>query len=134
MSVSEKRPVTDEERTAARRVAENVNLHVVALAAEQGDRDTPGYVALRLEDGRPADDANPMYDSRRDAARHHRFSPAVFFVKVGRETMPESEALIVLQMHRMAYKRGVVFSEEEVVTPQLIELMNPFIPRTLRNL
>jgi len=134
VSTSNERPVTEEERTSAQRVADAINLHVSALAAEQGERSTPGYVALILGDGRPADPTNPLYDSRADATRHHKYTPGVFFIKVGRETMPLNEALIVLQMHRMAYKRGIVFTEEELITPQLTELMSPFIPRTLRGI
>lgn len=134
MSTASERPVSEEELNAAQRLADAVNLHVVALSTEGTGRDQPGFIAVKLDDGRPADPTNPLYDSRRDAARHHKFSPGVFFVKVGRETMPLNEALIVLQMNRMAFKRGVVFSEEEVVTPQLTELMQPFIPRTLRGL
>ena len=128
------RDVTQEETDAAKRLAEAVNLHVNALSAEGSGRERPGYVAIRLLDGKPADESNPLYDSRADATRHNTFSPAVCYVKVGRDTMPTSEALIVLQMNRMAYKRGVVFSEEEVIVPQLSELMKPFIPRTLRGL
>jgi hypothetical protein len=128
------RTSTEEEQSSAERLREAVNLHVMALAAEGTGRDRPGYVALHLSDGRPADTSNPLYDSRADATRHHKFTPGIFFVKVGRETMPLNEALIVLQMNRMAFQRGVVFTEEEVITPQLTELMTPFIPRTLRGL
>lgn len=124
------RPVTQEEKDAAQRLADAVNLHVLAVLAEGTGRDQPGYVAIRLEDGRSPDGV--LYDTRRDACHHHRFNAATCYVKVGRETMPLNEALIVLQMNRMAFKNGVVFSEEEVITPQLTELMRPFIPRTLR--
>jgi hypothetical protein len=134
MQPASERTVTEEEKNAAQRLADAVNLHVVALSMEGTGRDRPAYIAVRLHDGRPADPANPLYDSRADATRHHKFTLGVFFVKVGRETMPLNEALIVLQMNRMAFKRGVVFTEEEVVAPQLTELMNPFIPRTLRGL
>lgn len=126
--------ITQDERDAAKRMAEAVNLHVTVLATEGSGRDRPGYVAIRLEDGRPADSKNPLYDSRADATRHHRFSPEVCYVRVGRETMPVNEALVVLQMHRMAYKRGVIFTEEEVIVPQLVELSRPFIPRTFRGI
>jgi hypothetical protein len=134
MPQSSERRATDEARVAAQRVAEAINLHVSAISVEQGERLTPGYVALKLSDGRPADPTNPLYDSRADATRHHKYTPGIFFVRVGRESMPLNEALIVLQMHRMAYNRGVVFTEEEVVVPQLTELMTPFIPRTLRGI
>lgn len=125
------REITQEEESAARRLADAVNLHVHAQLAG-GVRDKPGFVAVRLSDGRSPDGV--LYDSRTDAARHHRHEGGVFYVRVGAETIPFREALIVLQMARMAYKRGVVFAETEVLAPQLSELMNPLIPRTLRGL
>ena len=128
------RPITPEETESATRLMDAVNLHVLAILAEKSERDRPPFVAIRLEDGRPADDKNPLYDSRADATRHNRHNPAVCFVKVGRETMSLHEATIYLQMNRMAYKRGVIFTEEDVITPHLSELMKPFIPRTLRGL
>jgi hypothetical protein len=124
--------VTQEELDSAQRMAEAVNLHVHALLAEGSGRTRPGFVAIRLADGRsPTGD---LYDSRSDAVRHNRHEGGVFYAKVGRETMPAREALIVLQMARMAYKRGVVFAEEDLVTPHLTELMGGLIPRTLRGL
>jgi hypothetical protein len=125
---------TPEERDSAERLREAVNLHVNALIAEGSGRERPGFIAVRLADGRPADEANPLYDSRADATRHNIHNTNVFYVKIGRERMPLNEALIVLQMHRMARKRGVVFTEEEIIVPQLPELMQPFIPRTLRGI
>lgn len=128
------REVTEEETSSAKRLAEAVNLHVMALVAEGSGRERPGFIAVRLEDGRPADEANPLYDSRADATRHNKFNTNVFYVKIGRDTMPINEAILVLQMHRMARKRGVVFTEEEIIVPQMTELMKPFIPRTLREI
>lgn len=114
---------------AAQRMAEAVNLHVHAgLAA---GRENAGYVAIRLSDGRSPDGV--LYDQRKDVFRHHPHERALFAVKVGAETMPFREAKIVLQMARMAYRNGVVFAEEEVITPQLSELMKPFIPNTIRS-
>jgi hypothetical protein len=124
--------VTQEERDSASRMKEAVNLHVSALLAEDGERERPGYVAIQLSDGRSPDGV--LYDSRRDAARHNKHNDNICFIKVGREMMGDRESLIVLQMNRAARKRGVIFSEEEVIVPQLTELMNPFIPRTLRGL
>ena len=128
------REITPEETESAKRLMEAVNLHVHAILAEGTGRDRPAFVAIRLEDGRPADSKNPLYDSRADATRHNRHNPAVCFVKVGREVMSLREATIYLQMNRMAFKNGVVFTEEDVITPHLSELMKPFIPRTLRGL
>ena len=126
------REVTPEERDSASRMKEAVNLHVNALQAEGGERERPGYVAIRLSDGRSPDGV--LYDSRRDAARHNKWNDNICFVKVGREVMGDRESLIYLQMMRMARANGVIFSEEEVIVPQLTELMKPFIPRTLRGL
>jgi hypothetical protein len=117
---------------AAQRMADAVNLHVAAIAAEGSGRDRPGFVAIRLADGRSPDGV--LYDTRREAVLRHRFEGGVCYLRVGRDSMPVREAVIVLQMHRMAYKRGVVFAEEDVVIPQMTELMAPFIPQTLRAL
>lgn len=123
--------ITQDEQTAAKHLADAVNLHVSAVLAG-GTRTRPGYVVIRLVDGKSPDGV--LYDSRADAVRHNKYDPAACYIRVGRDTMPFKEALIVLQMHRRAYKAGVVFAEEEIITPQLTELMAPFIPRTLRNL
>lgn len=119
-----------EEIDAAKRLMDAVNLHVQANMAS--GRDTPGYVAIRLGDGRSPDGI--LYDNRRDATRHNRWTRDIAFIRVGKDTMPFKEAVIVLQMHRRAYVNGVVFTEEEIVVPQMTELMQPFIPRTLEGL
>lgn len=126
------REVTPEERDAARRMMDVVNLHVHARLAAGGDA-PPGYVAIRLADGR-SPDGNTFYDSRRDLFRHHPHDTDIFAVKVGMETMAEDEALIVLSMNRMARSRGVIFREEEVVVPHLAELSAPYVPAAFRNL
>lgn len=113
---------------------DTVNIHVHAILAEGTGRDKPGFVAVRLEDGKPADPRNPLYDSRADATRHHKHNTQVFYIAIGRETIPLREAILVLQMNRMARKRGVIFTEEHVITPQLTELMAPVIPRTFMGL
>lgn len=117
--MSEDETPTQEELDAARRMADAVNLHVHAALAE--NRDRPGYVAIRLSDGRSPDGV--LYDTRRDAARHNLNDRAAFYVKVGKDTMPAREALVVLKLARLAFERGVVFAEEEVVTPHLTELL-----------
>lgn len=123
--------VKPEEWDAARRMADAVNLHVQVLKAEiDGGRTTPGYVAIRLEDGRSPD--GKLYDTRRDAARHHPPYPSgMTYVKVGRDSMSVREALVVLNYHRQAFRRGVVFSEEEVILPNRLEVAQLFIPRTV---
>lgn len=123
---------TPEEWDAAKRMADAVNLHVLAHRAQLGNgRDTPGFVAIRLEDGRSPDGV--LYDTRRDAARHWPPYPnGMCYVKIGRSDMSVKEALVVLMLHRQAFRNGVVFSEEEIVVPHRLELARPFIPRTLR--
>jgi len=127
---AKERGFTQEEVDAARYLMDAVNIHVQASRAS--GRENPGYVAIRLSDGKsPTGD---LYDNRRDAIRHNLHDANLFYVKVGKDTMAFREALVVLQMNRMARKNGVVFANEEVVTPQLTELMKPFIGRTLRGL
>lgn len=124
------REITPEEISSAKRMMDAVNIHVHAILAEGTGRTKPGYVAIRLDNGGPAKPDNPLYDSRADATRHNIHNTEVCFVKVGYETMSLREAITYLQMNRMARKRGVIFTEEEVITPQLLELAAPFIPRT----
>lgn len=103
---------------AARRMADAHNLHVLAMIAE--GRDRPGYIAIRLEDGRSPDGV--VYDTRRDAVRHQS-DPKNFYVKLSKMSMGENEAVAVLKFARMALKNGIVFAEEEPVLPQLTELV-----------
>jgi hypothetical protein len=119
---------TPEDLDAAKRLAEAVNLHVSVQRAELRDR--PGYVAVRLSDGRSPDGV--LYDTRRDAARHHLHDLNIFFVRVGRDSMSPNEALVVLKFNRQARANGVIFSEEEVVTPNRLELIpRAFVRRRL---
>jgi hypothetical protein len=120
---------TKEEWDASCRMADAINLHVLAQNAQLGNgRDRPGYVAVRLEDGRSD---GTLYDTRADATRHQS-DPGTCYVKVGRQTMQPKEAWIVLQMNRQAYASGVVFTEEEVILPHRLELIAGNIPRTFR--
>lgn len=124
--------IRPDEWDAARRMAEAVNGFVLAENAlrDQGQyRDAPPYIAIDLEDGRCAD--NTLYDSRAEATRRQK-SAYRFYVKIGPATMSEREALVVLMYARMAYKKaGVVFTEEEPLVPQRLELMQPYMPRTM---
>jgi len=130
MPIKKPEEATPEEWAAAQRLADAVNLHVLAQNAELlSGRTKSGYVAIRLEDGRSPDGI--LYDTRADAARH-QLDPWCFYVKVGRETMQPKEAWVVLNYARMAKKKGVVFSEEEVILPQRLELVQGLIPRTFR--
>lgn len=115
---------------AARHMCDCVNLHVMARLESGADR--PQFIAVKLDDGKSPDN-NTLYDQRQDVFRHNS-ARNVMAVKIGVETMPLREAIIVLQQNRLAYSRGVIFSEEEQVTPQLTELLRPFIPNTLRKL
>lgn len=118
-------------RDAANRMRDAINLHVVAGALGVRERHLC-WLAIRLADGRS--DGN-LYESRPDAVRHtQNRSEGWFYPKIGADSMGEREAVIVLQMARQAYQRGVVFAEEEPVTPMLTELMLPYIPKTLHTL
>lgn len=121
--------ITQEECSAAQRMSEAVNLHVMADREQREQRSTPGFIAIDLADGRCPDGV--LYDSRSDATRHQS-SPYRFYVKIGPATMSPREALVVLMYARRAYEAGHVFSEEEPIVPQRLELAVPFIPRTLR--
>jgi hypothetical protein len=115
---------------AANRMRDAVNLHVVVGSALSERK--AGFLAIALTDGR-AHDNGTLYDTRRDAVRHtQNLGRGWFYVKVGVDSMGEREALIVLQQARQAFANGVVFAEAELITPQLSELMKPFIPNTLR--
>lgn len=124
------RPVTQEEIDAARYLMDAVNLHVQASRAS--GREKPGLVAIRLSDGKSPD--GNLYDSWEEAARFTHYDPDVFFIRVGKTSIPFRAALLQLQMNRMARKRGVVLHRNPVVVPQLSELMAKLLPRTLRGL
>ena len=116
---------------SAARMRDAINIHVVAGALGVRDRNLC-WVAIKLEDGRS--DGN-LYESRKDAVIHTRNKGAgYFYALVKADTMGERESIIVLQQARQAYSKGVVFAEEQVVTPMLSELLLPFIPRTIHAL
>jgi hypothetical protein len=122
---------TDEEWDACQRLADAVNIHVLAQNAELGNgRDRPGYVAVRLADGRSD---GVLYDTRADAVRHqaHAADPYFAYIKVGRQMMPPREAWVVLMYHRQAAASGHVLAEEEVILPHRLELVRDRIPRTV---
>lgn len=121
--------ITGEEWDAAQRMAEAVNLHVVADRANREHRTTAAYIAIDLKDGRCPD--GTLYDSRSEATRHQS-SNERFYVKIGPETMQPREAVTLLLLARRAYRKGVVFSEEEQIMPQRLELAAPFMPRAVR--
>jgi hypothetical protein len=115
---------------AAQRMREAVNMHI--LFNNEMGRTSPGFVVINLEDGRSPDGV--LYDNRADATRHHRNNTHICFVQVPRSTMPLNEAIIVLQTFRKARLGGVMFTEEQVIVPQLPELLNGYIPNTLKRL
>ena len=118
----------DNTEDAAKRMRDCVNMHVEARISSGADR--PQFIAIRLDDG-GSPDGNTLYDRREDVFRHNT-ARNIMAVKVGIESMPLKEAIIVLQMNRRAYANGVIFSEEAPVVPHLLELSRPFIPQTLR--
>lgn len=117
-----------EEWDAARRCADAVNVHVAVYKEHlaQG-RERPGFVAIYLDDGRPA--SNDLYDTRRDATRHcPPFPRGVMYVKIRPTLMTPRMALAILHQHRHAFRKGVVFTEEELVVPHRLEDLYGQIP------
>lgn len=115
---------------AAQRCADEVNVHVAAYREHlrQG-RDKPGFVAIRLHDGRSPD--HVLYDTRADATRHQPpFPDGMMYVKVTPTDMTPRMALAVLKVHRQAFEKGVVFTEEEIVLPHRLEDVQTMIPST----
>jgi hypothetical protein len=115
---------------ASSRMREAVNMHVVAV--NELGRNHPGYIAIRLEDGRSPDN-NTLYDDRRDVFRHNS-ERGVMAVRVGHDSMGAKEAITVLQLNRKAFLNGVVFADEEPLTVQRQELNAKYIPNTVRKL
>lgn len=116
---------------AAARMRDAINLHVAT--GNMGFRERHlCWVAIRLADGRSDGE---LYESRADAVRHTtNREKGWFYAKVGADSMGERESIIVLQQARQAFSKGVIFAEEQVVTPMLSELLVPFIPRTIHAL
>lgn len=115
---------------AAQRCAESVNVHVAVYREHlrQG-RDRPGFVAIRLSDGRSPD--HVLYDTRREATRHQPPYPdGMMYVKIMPTDMTPRMALAVLKIHRQAFEKGVVFTEEEIVLPHRLEDVQSMIPTT----
>lgn len=125
------RDFPQELRDAAARMRDAVNRHVVQDPFGLHDREIV-WIAVKLEDGTSNGVA---YESRKDAVKDTRnLARGWFFIRVGAEGMGERESLIVLQQARQAFTRGIIFAEEAPVTPQLTELLLPYIPNTLHML
>lgn len=124
--------ITAEEWDAARRMRDAVNLHVDVARATREARSEPPFIAIDLADGRCPD--GTLYDSRPDAVAGQKGNKYRFYVKIGPTGMSEREAVVCLMYARRAFKAGYVFAEEEPIVPQLLELAQPFIPRTLRGI
>lgn len=122
--------ITREESDAAKYVMDAVNIHVQASRAS--GRETPGWVAIRLSDGKsPTGD---LYDTREDATRMNLYDATLFYLKVGKNTISFREALLQIQLHRQARTKGIVFNNTQVHMPMLSEHLAPFLGRTLRGL
>lgn len=118
---------TQEEKDAVQRLCDAVNIHVEAIGSEVQGK----YVAIRLSDGSSPDGA--LYDTRADAARHQP-DPWNFYVKVSPAGIQPREAWVVLGYARQARASGVIFSEEEAVVPQRLELGGAWLARQRRSL
>jgi hypothetical protein len=113
---------TQEEWDAAARLRDSVNIHVTA----QKEAATGKYVAVRLSDG--SSDGS-LYDTRRDATRHQINDPWCFYVRIAHGGIGLKEAWVVLCYARQAKKAGIVFSEEEAIVPQRLELGGSWLAR-----
>lgn len=121
---------SQEDWAAAQRCAEAVSMHsaVYREHLKQG-RARPGFVAIRLQDGRSPD--NVLYDTRREATRHQPPYPdGMMYVKVGPDAMSPRSALNQLKVSRHAFEKGVVFTEEEIVLPHRMEDLATMVPST----
>jgi hypothetical protein len=114
---------TEEEWSAARRLADAVNEQLLRHGAEAHGK----YVAVKLADG---SSDGVLYDTRRDATRHQS-DPWCFYVKVQVGGIQPREAWTVLVYARKAKERGIVFTEEEVILPQRLELGGDWTKRAL---
>jgi hypothetical protein len=91
------RPVSE----AARRMADNVNIHVIV--GMQGR-----YAAIRLSDGSSDGIA---YDNRADAIRHQIHETQCFYVKIpAQNLMTAHEAETLINTARKTYDAGFRFS------------------------
>lgn len=117
---------SQEEWDAAARLRDAVNIHWDALREEACGK----YVAVKLADG---SSDGTLYDTRRAATRHQS-DPWCFYVRVSAGGIQLKEAWVVLCYARQAKKAGIVFSEEEVVLPQRMELAGPWLARQRRAL
>jgi hypothetical protein len=113
---------TKEERDAVKRLCDAVNVHVDAIREQAYGK----YVAISLADGSSPDGV--LYETRREAARHQS-DPWHFYVKVNPGGIQEHEAWVVLGYARQARKAGVIFSEEEAIVPQRLELGGTWLNR-----
>lgn len=113
---------TQEEQDAVRRLCDAVNVHWEAIGSEARGK----YVAIRLSDGSSPDGS--LYDSRADAARVQD-DPWCFYVKVNPGGIRPKEAWVVLGYARQAKKNGVVFQNEEPITPHRLELGGSWLTR-----
>ena len=115
---------TQEEKDAAQRLCDAVNVHVEAIGSEAFGK----YVAVRLADGRAV--TPDLYDTRRDAVRHTvDKEPWCFYVKVNPGGIQPREAWVVLGYARQAKKAGAVFQNEEPIVPMLLEQGGSWLSR-----
>jgi hypothetical protein len=97
---------SQEDKDAASRIADAVNLHRLADYSNVGK-----WVACRLSDGTSDgvayDPAYPPSDPRAHAIRHQLHESQCCYVQVQPTGMSKEEALIFLQFNRNLYARGM---------------------------
>lgn len=114
--------MTPEEWDVARRVADAVNLHILA------NEDARGWVACSMQDGRS--DGN-LYDTRRDAVRHQSDETNRFYLKVAPGGIQPKEAWVSVVYFRSLRDAGIRPDHEDVTLPQRAELLKGVAPRLL---
>lgn len=112
--------MTPEEWDVARRVADAVNIH---LLANDGAR---GWVACRMDDGR-SDGA--LYDTRAAAVRHQSNESFCFYLKVAPGGIQPKEAWVNVVAFRKLRDAGIRPDHEDVTLPQRGELLGTIAPR-----
>lgn len=102
---------------AARRAADQINLHVSALGHEAFRK----YVAIRLSDG---GSDGTLYDTRADAIRHqlHEQQCAYFRIPPFGEMAKPVECESFLTLHRSLYDAG-----RRLADPDAPEIIRPLI-------
>lgn len=103
---------------SARRMADNVNIHIAAL----GEAASGKWVAIRLSDG---GSDGVLYDTRTQAITHQVHEKQCLYVRIPPfgDTMTPREAQAFLNLQRSLYDAGYRLQDPDDPAP-----INPLIP------